>query len=94
MTDCPGSTGETMGKKNTQKYQCSVVNEMVNIHLCKKSRGGLRGKRDFFVQCDQRECQYVDENKLPCPLSLSLFKEEILEREEKAQQDREASDYY
>ena len=35
---------------------------------------------------------YTDENRLPCPLSLSLFEEEIRERDEMARQRREASD--
>jgi hypothetical protein len=86
--------GEPMTSKKKQEYRCGVVKESVQIHLCKKPSGGLRSKGEFFVQCDQDECQYVDNNKLPCPLELSLFKEEIREREEKAQQQREASDYY
>jgi hypothetical protein len=83
-----------MTMKKKQEYQCSVVNERVQIHLCKKPSAGLRSKSEFFVQCDQSECQYVDTNELPCPLELSLFKEEIREREERAQQQRESAEYY
>jgi hypothetical protein len=79
------------GKK--QGFDCEVVNERVQIHLCKKPSAGLRSKTVFFVQCDQDECQYVDANELPCPLELSLFGEEIREREERAQRMRAASDY-
>ncbi len=82
-----------MARKKKQDYKCSVVNETVKIHLCKKPSAGLRSKTEFFVQCDQSECQYVDINKLPCPLNLSPFKEEIAEREEKARQNRENSEY-
>ena len=81
-----------MNKKRV--YHCSVVDESVQIHLCKKPSGGFRSKGEFFVQCDQSECQYVDENELPCPLELSMFEEEIREREEKAQQKRESSGNY
>ena len=73
-----------MARKRTREYHCSVVDELVKIHLCKKSKGGLRSRAKFFVQCDQSECQYVDENALPCPLTLSLFEEEIRQREEGA----------
>ena len=83
-----------MAIKKKREYHCSVVNELVQIHLCKKSPAGFRSRSEFFVQCDQSECQYVDKNELPCPLELSLLEEEIHEREEKAQQQRESSDYY
>ena len=83
-----------MTVKKKQQYQCGVVNESVLIHLCKKPSAGLRSRGEFFVQCDQSECQYVDKNLLPCPLELSLFQEEIRMREEKAHQQRESSDYY
>jgi len=78
--------------KKKQEYHCSVVNEDVKVHLCRKPTAGLRSRSEFFVQCDQSECQYVDSNELPCPLDLSLFKEEIEEREEKARQNRESYD--
>jgi len=82
-----------MGTKKQREYECSVVHEMVRIHLRKKSKAGLRSEGELFVQCDQAECQYVDANALPCPLDLSLFEEEILERDEKARERREMSDY-
>ena len=80
--------------KKKREYYCRVVGETVKIHLCKKSSGGLRGKREFFVQCDQGECQYVDSNTLPCPLNLSMFEEEIGERQERSRQDREMLDRF
>jgi hypothetical protein len=83
-----------MAIKKKQEYHCGVVDEKVQIHLCKKPSGGLRSRGEFFVQCDQDECQYVDQNESPCPLELSLFEEEMHEREEKAQRQRESSDYY
>ena len=83
-----------MGVKRQQEYVCLVVSEVVKIHLKTKSKLGWNNERELVVQCDQSECQYVDVNEPPCPLSLSLFEEEIREREEKAQARRETSDYY
>lgn len=80
--------------RKTKPYFCSLVNETVNIKLIKKRTAGLRSERDFFVQCDQDECQYVSENKAPCPLRLSLFSSEIEEREEKARIRNEDAEYF
>ena len=82
-----------MAVKKSSEYICDLVNETVNIILRKKSTAGLRSKNEFFVQCDQDECQYVGENKPPCPLDLSLYKAEIEEREEMARLRREESRY-
>lgn len=81
-----------MAKNKKQEYRCRVVDEVVLIHLCKKSQG-IKSRGEYFVQCDQGECQYVDENELPCPLDLSLFEEEIHDRDELAQKRREESAY-
>jgi hypothetical protein len=34
------------------------------------------------VQCNQTDCQYVDENKPPCPLHVGMFADEIRAAEE------------
>jgi hypothetical protein len=74
-----------MASSKKRDFHCDVVNEPVKICLRKKSRGGLTSSDHvLFVLCDQSECQYVDNNTLPCPLNLSLFEEEIREREETA----------
>ena len=75
-----------MVAKKSREYHCQVVDEKVRIALRKRSSGGLQSAQVFFVQCDQDECQYVDENKLPCPLTLDLFATEIKAREEKAEE--------
>ena len=82
-----------MAVKKSREYQCSVVNETVRIALRKKRTGGLQSTDEFFVQCDQHECQYVEEHNPPCPVDLSLFEAEIQEREETAQRRREESKY-
>jgi hypothetical protein len=91
MVPAPGGP---MARKRKQSYHCSVVDETVQIHLCKKPSAGLRSKSEFFVQCDQDECQYVDKNEPPCPLNLSMFEEEIQEREERARRLREESEHH
>jgi hypothetical protein len=85
---------KTMASSKKRDFQCDVVNETVKICLRKKSTGGLTSSDHvLFVLCDQSECQYVDSNTLPCPLDLSLFEEEIREREETARLRREESGY-
>ena len=32
---------------------------------------------DYFVQCNQADCQYVEANAPPCPLHVGMFAEEI-----------------
>lgn len=83
-----------MGAKRQREYECLVVHEMVKIHLRKKVKARWTGTSELIVQCDQGECQYVDENVPPCPLNLSMFEEEILAREEKARLQREESEDY
>lgn len=82
-----------MAFKKSREYYCSVVNETVRIALRKRHTAGMQSADEFFVQCDQDECQYVEENKPPCPVDLSLFEEEIQEREDTAQRRREESQY-
>ena len=65
-------------------FECSVVSETVSIRLGKRRVGGFNGHELPFVQCDQSECQYVDENEPPCPLSLELFSDELEERKQQA----------
>lgn len=74
-------------------FTCSVVNEEVSICLRSRRTGGFTSDDELFVQCDQSDCQYVDENRPPCPLTLELFGEEIEEREERARERRRESEY-
>lgn len=68
---------EALGKRRPKDYFCSVVSEDVEIALINKAPFSRELKNELFVQCNQRDCQYVDLNQLPCPLSLDLFDEEI-----------------
>jgi hypothetical protein len=40
----------------------------------------MAGRGKLFVACSEKDCQYVDENEPPCPLTLALFTDEINER--------------
>ncbi len=62
-----------MSKKKIE-FQCKVIHETVKICLCKK-HNGFMGKGVPWEQCDQEDCQYVDENQPPCPLDVTMFKE-------------------
>ena len=55
---------------------CTVVDEVVQVYLKKRRGRGFGGESYAFVQCDQADCQYVDENVPPCPLTPALFGEE------------------
>lgn len=69
-----------MGKRGAKDYFCSVVSEDVQIALRNKPSFSRESNNELFVQCNQHECQYVDLNQLPCPLSLDLFDEVIEKR--------------
>ncbi|MBN2419144.1 MAG: hypothetical protein JXL81_07150 [Deltaproteobacteria bacterium] len=49
----------------------------------------IKFQKDLFVRCNQSDCQYVDANQYPCPLTLDLFADEIERREAKSR-DRQA----
>ena len=66
-----------------RNYFCTVISEDVKIALKNKPHISRKPKNELFVQCDQSDCQYVDLNQSPCPLSLDLFAEELEKREEK-----------
>ena len=71
-----------MPSKKVREYECNVVHERVHIHLKMKRTGWTAESQGFFVQCDQEECQHVNDNRPPCALDLSMFSEEIAQQEE------------
>jgi hypothetical protein len=62
----------------SKPFRCSVVGETVTIALHRRFSLGASGK--LFVRCSERDCQYVDANEAPCPLTLDLFSAEIEQR--------------
>jgi hypothetical protein len=69
-----------MTRSRAREFWCEVVSEQVMIRL--RRPGGFGRHQGYFVQCDQADCQYVDENKPPCPLHAAMFAEEIRAAEE------------
>ena len=66
-----------------------MVQENVQIRL--RRSGGFGRPNGYFVQCNQLDCQYVEENKPPCPLHVGMFAEEIRAAEEARAERREES---
>jgi len=81
-----------MAGRKKRAFECTVVDEVVQIHLRKRRGLGFGGEDHHFVQCDQLDCQYVSENRPPCPLNLELFADEIRELEER-KRSRQGSAY-
>ena len=69
-----------MSRGHTREFGCEVVSETVLIRL--RRADGFGRPQGYFVQCNQTDCQYVDENKPPCPLHVGMFAEEIRVAEE------------
>jgi hypothetical protein len=82
-----------MSSRKIRSFHCDVINETVGICLHRRPTAGLRSADALFVLCNQSECQYVEDNKAPCPLNLSMLAEEIREREERTRLRKEDSRY-
>lgn len=67
-----------MARVPTKSFKCGIVSETVTITLRRRKR--LGGDGALFVQCSEVDCQYVDANEPPCPLTLDLFAAEVEER--------------
>lgn len=63
-----------------REFWCPTVSEPVLIRLV-RPRGLTRVTPDYFVQCNQADCQYVEANALPCPLHVDMFREDIARME-------------
>ena len=71
--------GSPVSPRGAREFWCTAVSEMVLIRLRRPDSFGRQ--RGYVVQCNQTECQYVDENEPPCPLHIGMFAEEIKARE-------------
>ena len=81
-----------MSRKKGQRFECELVKEVVQISLTTRRGRGFGGESHHFVQCDQADCQYVDENAPPCPLRIEMFAAEIEEEEAEKKRRREEAD--
>ena len=68
-----------MRRPPPKPFRCNVVSETVTIALRRRAGFGTRGQ--LYVRCSEVDCQYVDANEPPCPLTLELFADEVRERE-------------
>ena len=75
-----------MNRSPSKPFRCEVVSETVTIAL--RRRTSLDGSNTLFVRCSELDCQYVDANEPPCPLTLDLFAEEVRERQARRQEGR------
>ena len=66
-----------MPRLPSKTFRCPVVSETVSITL--RRRIALGAKGELYVRCSETDCQYVDVNEPPCPLTLDLFAAEIQE---------------
>jgi hypothetical protein len=60
----------------SKSVDCGVISEQVVATLRRRVFGEAP---TLFVQCSERDCQYVDSNRAPCPLSVDLFAAELRE---------------
>lgn len=67
-----------MARVPTKSFFCGIVSETVTITLRRRKLVGGDGR--LYVQCSEADCQYVDANEPPCPLTLDLFAAEVEER--------------
>ena len=45
-----------------------------------RAGGGFREPASMYVRCEERDCQFVDENRPPCPLHPAMFDDGSEER--------------
>jgi hypothetical protein len=76
----------TYQRLSRQSVECPVVSERVTATL--RFRPALSDSR-FFVECDQRECQYCEVNAPPCPLNTEMFSRVIAARRAESVRDDE-----
>ncbi len=73
-----------MDRPPPKSFRCDVVSETVTITLRRRTVFG--GKGQLFIRCSESDCQYIDANEPPCPLTLDLFADEVQEREAQRRQ--------
>ena len=72
----PVSTSIRGLRSASKSVGCGVISEQVVATLRRRLFGEVR---TLFVQCSERDCQYVDHNHPPCPLRVDLFATELQE---------------
>ena len=67
-----------MNSMPSKSISCRVVSDTVTVTLRRHKSPGGRGI--LFVRCSEKDCLYIDANRPPCPLTVSLFGPEIRAR--------------
>ena len=79
-----GKGEHSVNRPPSKPFLCEVVSETVTIAL--RRRTSLEGNNQLFVRCSELDCQYIDANELPCPLTLDLFADEVRERQRRREE--------
>ena len=74
---------ELLMRTKKKEFFCTLVSEEVKITLKTKISLSRTYDSEKYIQCNQFDCQYVDENIPPCPLTIELFADELKEREKR-----------
>ena len=82
-----------MAARKKRPFECSVVNESVEVYLRRRRGPGFGGEDYHFVQCNQPYCQYVDKNEPPCPLRVEMFEDEVQRWQKRRERSRDEMDY-
>ena len=75
------SPGQARGARSGSS---AIVSETLTIAL--RRRPSLEGNNQLFVRCSELDCQYIDANELPYPLTLDLFADEVRERQRRREE--------
>ena len=78
-----------MPRSLVREIFCEVVQEKIQAQLRDKRTSFSQSQKQYFVQCNQHDCQYAEENKPPCPLNPAIFAEEIAARDEELRRRKE-----
>jgi hypothetical protein len=66
-------------KKRSRELHCDIAGEEICATLKQRFTIQFGAPPKHFVECNQEYCQYLGENKPPCPLNLDLFQAELSE---------------
>ena len=64
-------------KKRSKVLFCDIGGEEITATLKQKFTIQFGAAPQYFVECNQEDCQYLGENNPPCPLNLELFQAEL-----------------
>jgi CheY-like chemotaxis protein len=57
--------------RSGHQIHCAIAEKSVTVAV--RAGGGFREPDGVYVRCSERDCQYVDLNRPPCPLRPNMF---------------------